>query len=252
MATKLNGSILTGFEILDLITPERPEISADTVMRELGLTAATAHRFLVTLNKVGALASYRRGRYCLGPQIEHLGRAERQTNPLAAIAKSAIRAASRDLKDGVMVCRLSQAGPVCAGLSHSARSANANARIGMILPLHSTAQGKLWLSELSRKERKARLGAYSLVQVTERTHGNLNVLTAELDQIRRLGYAVNVGENEPDLGAVAVPVRSSTGKMILTLSTFGMVARFDDDFIANAVARLKSAAMGIQSKIFPS
>ncbi|MES0828404.1 IclR family transcriptional regulator [Ruegeria sp. SCP11] len=245
MATKLNGSVVKSFEILGLFSSERREISANTVADELGMTLATAHRFLTTLTIVGALTSYRRGVYCLGHRIEELGRLERETNPLASVVKPIITAASIDLNESVMASRFSQGGPICMAVSPSNRPININIKVGTILPIHSTAQGKIWLSTLSKKERTASLAAYSLAALTEQTVQDNEGLEKELDQIRAQGFALNRGENEPDLGAVSVPVFSDEKRVFLTLSTFGLLSRFDDAFVETAVERLNRAAREI-------
>ena len=246
MPTKANESVLKSFEILGLIHADRPEITSQIVVRELGMNPATAHRFLATLVTVGALATYRRGRYCLGPRAAELGSLEQLTNPLSNLVKPIIESASQDLNESVMASRLSRGGPVCMAVATPNRPFNIDIKVGTILPLHSTAQGKLWLSSLSRKERLARLGAYRLVALTDSTIQDLDVLERELEQIRSQGFAINKGENEEDLGAVSVPVRSSAGETILTLSMFGLLSRFDDDVMARAVDRLRRAATEIQ------
>lgn len=248
MSTKANESVLKCFEILGLIESGRPEISAKTVVNELGLKPATAHRFLATLLRVGALATYRRGSYCIGPRIWELGQIEQLTNPMANVVKPVIDAVSQDLNESVMASRLSRAGPICMAVATPNRPFNINIKVGTILPLHSTAQGKLWLASLSAKERRARLGAYRLVATTENTLHDRKALETELELIRSRGYAVNRGENESDIGAVSVPVFDDQGETILSISLFGLVSRFNDAFIAAAVPRLKQAALEVTRK----
>lgn len=246
MATKLNGSVVKSFEILGLIRTGRGEISANTLASELDMSLATAHRFLTTLTTIGVLTSYRRGYYSLGPRIEELGRIEQETNPLAVVVQPIIEALSRDLNESVMASRLSQGGPICMAVSPSGRPINMNVKVGTFLPLHSTAQGKIWLSSLSEKERLARLGAYPMSTFTQQTLSDNDALENELVHIREQGYATNKGENEPGLGAVAVPVIFEEPTVLLTISTFGMLSRFDDAFIKSAVAKLKLAAEEIK------
>ncbi len=245
MPTKTNESVLKSFDILSLIHAERPEITSQTVIQELGMNPATAHRFLSTLVKVGALATYKRGSYCLGPRAAELGSLEQLTNPLSNVVKPIIESVSLELNESVMASRLSRGGPVCMAVATPNRLFNIDIKVGTILPLHSTAQGKLWLSSLTRKERLARLGAYRLVALTDSTIRDLDVLERELEQIRRQGFAINKGENEEDLGAVSVPVKSTTDETILTLSLFGLLSRFDDRFVMRAVDGLKRAAKEI-------
>lgn len=249
MSTKSNESVVKSFEILALIDSARPEINARTVVAELGLSPATAHRFLATLVRVGALATYQRGSYCLGPKVWDLGRMEQLTNPLAQVVTPVIEGASRDLSESVMASRLSRAGPVCMAVARPNRPFNMDIKVGTILPLHSTAQGKLWLASLSPKERRARLAAYNLTATTPNTVQDRAALEEELCTIQATGYSVNRGENEADLGAVSLPVLDGHGETILSLSVFGLVTRFDEVFIATAVQRLKLATNEITRRV---
>ena len=242
MATKQNGSVIKSFEILGLIRHEWPTITSMDVADELSLTQSTAHRFLSTLVSLGALASYQRGVYCLGPRVEQLGRMEQETNPLAGVVRPILRAASDVLNESVMACRLSPAGPVCMSVAKSNRSFSIDIKVGTILPLHSTAQGKIWLSAQPRRDRFARLGAYNLSQITDNTLNSIDALHDELDAIRDNGFAVNRGENEPDICAVAVPVKTVDHEVALTISTFGLLHRFDEAFVAKAKRQLKETA----------
>ena len=249
MATKQNGSVVKSFDILGLIRPDRGEITANIVETELGMTVATAHRFLTTLATIGVLSSYRRGYYCLGPRIEELGEIEQKTNPLALIVKPIIEKLSSELNESVMASRFSVGGPICMAVSTSSRPFNVDIKVGTFLPLHSTAQGKIWLSYLTKKERSAHLSAYQMISFTKQTLKNNDTLEEELTQIREQGFALNKGENEPGLGAVSVPVKSKGRGVLLTLSTFGMLSRFDDVFVEKAVVCLKQAANEIRKNM---
>lgn len=246
MGTPLNNSVLKAFEILELITPERQEITANVIAAELGMNTATAHRFLTTLNSIGALTSYRRGFYSLGPLIDDLGQMHQETNTLSTVVKPVIERASRDLYESVMVSKLTRGGPVCIAVSPSSRPINMNIMVGTVLPLHSTGQGKLWLAGMPKKERDARLAVYPLAALTAKTIQDRETLEAELIRISEQGFATNIGENEPDLGAVSVPVLNEDNEIFLTISTFGALSRFDQDFIGRAVRRLRSSAQEIR------
>ena len=248
MATPLNGSLLKGFAILKLITPERQEISAATVASELGMNTATAHRFLHTLEAAGALTSYRRGYYGLGQRIEELGRLAAETNPLAAVVQPILDKISRQLNESVMACRLGRYGPTCMSVAISDRPITVNITVGTVLPLHSSAQGKLWLAEMSEEERTSRLEQLPLLPTSRNTISDRKRLDEELELIRKQGYALNRGENEPDIGAVSVPVKAKDGHMLLTLSVFGMFSRFDNTLIERAKTKLFDAAETIRDQ----
>ena len=65
MATQLNNSVARAFAILEMFTERRSQVTAGDVARELGLNAVTAHRFLRSLESVGAIVAETRGTYRL-------------------------------------------------------------------------------------------------------------------------------------------------------------------------------------------
>lgn len=239
MATPLNSSVLKAFDILDLITPERREISAATVASELGMNTATAHRFLLTLEAAGVLASMRRGSFGFGPRMELLGRMAEAVNPMAARVQAIIEGVSREVNESVMACRLGRDGPTCMAVAAAERPISVNIKVGTVLPMIATAQGRLWLAWMSAAERAAWFRAHP-----EQALGPAEAARLEHDlaTIRAEGFAVNRGDNEPDIAAVAVPVLSADGRMQMTLSVFGMLSRFDEALVAKAKTLLQEAS----------
>ncbi len=246
MSTPLNGSILKSFEILSLFSSDRREISTAQVVEQLQMNSATAHRLLLTLESVGALRAARRGIYILGPKIEELCWIAEESNSLAAVVRPELDRMSLSFNESVMACRLSRYGPTCIAVADSRRTISVNIKVGTLLPMHLSAQGKLWLADLSPQVRAERLEALS---IADRSTPKPEELLEELDTVRRQGFAINLGDNEPDIAAVAVPVRNLEGRMILTISVFGMLSRFREEFIETARLQLSEVARQVGRRL---
>ena len=74
-------------------------------------------------------------------------------------------------------------------------------------------------------------------------------LDQELKEILADGYAVNLGDNEPDIAAVSVPVFGHAGRVVLTLSVFGMLSRFDPSFVERARSELGTVAAQVSEHL---
>ena len=244
MATSLNNSVLRAFEILALLSKARPEISAAFVSQQLQLNSATAHRFLLTLEAAGALRTTKRGYFALGPKIDELGQVSEDTGAIGIVLQPELEGLSADLHESVMVSKLARRGPTCVAVVNSSRAISVNITVGTVLPFHASAQGKLWLAAMDADSRAAYLGN-ARIAGNELSPAQLRSLSAELDLVAKRGFATNLGDNEPDIAAVAVPVRNSTGKMTLSLSTFGLLGRFDQSFIDQAQHKLRLSAAKI-------
>ena len=88
--------------------------------------------------------------------------------------------------------------------------------MGRRLPLHSNALGKVLLAYGA-----ARLPRGPLKPTTPATVTDREVLEGQLRQIRETGYAVVVDELEPNLAAVAAPVRIAGGETVAAVSISG-------------------------------
>jgi DNA-binding IclR family transcriptional regulator len=237
MSTPLNGSILKAFAILDLFAEDRLEITAATVATELGTNAATAHRMLVTLENAGALICYKRGVYCLGPAMEALGRLAASSDQLAVRCVPHIRRLAQRLNESVMVSKLTRAGPTCIAVAVSKRPISVNISVGTALSISASAQGKIWLANMDAVERGRWLP------------DDIAMDEAEMERVRTEGFARNRGGVEPDIGALAVAIRDGSGVLVATLSTFGMLNRFDDAMFERALPLLTATATQIAREI---
>lgn len=248
MSTPLNGSLLKGFAILGLFSKERTEITTAIVTSELAINTATAHRFLTTLIEAGALTNHKRGHYCLSHNIQTLGKIAENGMPLSTIVQPIIDLAAIDLNESVMACQFLSAGPTCIAVASSSRPISVNINVGVTLPIHASAQGKLWLAFMSAKDRQQTLKAVSLNSISQHTIATPSALDIEIAAIQEQGYAANDGENEEDIGAISVPVFGPDKRMILSLSAFGMLRRFDARFKKQAKIRLLEAAQEFQNR----
>ena len=167
-------------------------------------------------------------------------------NPIAKIIEPHLQALSSRLNESVMACRLSHHGPTCVAVANSSRAISVNIEVGTLLPLARSAQGKLWLAHMSERERKSSLAA---TEVSNQGAIDRSKLDGELETILQQGYAVNLGENEPDIAAVSVPVLEDDGQILLTLSVFGMLSRFDPDLVERAKLELSAIATQISLKL---
>lgn len=165
MATPLNNSLIKGFEILGLFSVDRHEISASTLVRELNMNIATAHRFLSTLEDVGALNALRRGTYTLGHQMTEIGQLSLRANALGAIVQPVLDTLSHDLNESVTAGRLLGNKIVCIAATTSRGDVAISTRVGRQFEAYASAHGKVWLAAMTAAEEKATSRKFTLMWV---------------------------------------------------------------------------------------
>lgn len=251
MAGQINNSIVRSFAILGLFSEHRTEITSAVVVRELGLNAVTAHRFLKSLEHVGALVSIGRGVYRLGYRLFDLaGQVEAEPH-LAMQLQPVLDDLAAAANESAMATRFDGRNVFCIATGLSKHAVAFNARVGARFETHATANGKLWLAELDDAALNRHLATVPRETFSGRTVVSTESLLAEIAVIRERGYAINDGEREPDLRAIAAPVRDTSGRMIAGISVFGPSSRFDRAACDAALPLLLEAVAQAGSRLAP-
>jgi DNA-binding IclR family transcriptional regulator len=116
-------------------------------------------------------------------------------------------------------------------------------RPGMRVPLHCTASGKLFLSQMTTAERNAMLTRLTLKEMTYRTLTDAGRLAAELERLGKRDVGIDNEEFVRGMVAVAVPVRAAAGGPVLAaLAVHAPTARATLNDLLEAVPRMREAA----------
>jgi IclR family pca regulon transcriptional regulator len=247
---QLNNSVARAFAILDLFCERRPELNARDVATELQLNLVTAHRFLRSLAAVGALVAVARGRYRLGYLFADLGSRVTHGNCLADAAQPVLERVTADINEASMAAILESDMVSCVAVAHSGRTLSVNVRVGTRLDAYCSATGKVWLAHLPRPALQVYFNEVELRPLTARTLVSRGPLEQELEKVRRDGYAVNDGEREDGLRAIAVPVTRRNGEMLAAISLFGPTSRISPEVMDRALVRLRRAAEEIDAALY--
>ncbi|WP_048649352.1 IclR family transcriptional regulator [Nitratireductor soli] len=250
MAPQINGSVVKAFAILKLFSEQRPELTAAQVVRETGLNGITAHRFLRTLEHVGAVVAVSKGVYRLGYVFADLGDRVLQNDALARLLQPHLNAISEELHEATMATVFRSDMVYCIARATSMRSLSVDIRVGSQLDGYCTAHGKTWLAFMPEHERERYLQTVKRVRFTDNTIIDRDALDAEIEQVRKQGYAINNSEREDGIRAIAIPVRTRTGRMIAGLSAFGPSTRFTEETMEKALIALRAAATQAENSLY--
>lgn len=213
-------AVQRSLDILELFLDGRDSVSAPEIVEELELPRTTVHELLNTL--AGREYLHRHpdvpGRYQLGIQLFRLG--SRYSEGLDVpkvgqrVAQEVVQACNETahvaVLDGLHIIYIAK-----VDSSHAVRMVSS---LGRRLPAHCTALGKALLASLPEAELDRRLEAGPLEALSERSITDPARLRAELDQVRREGWAMEECEANPDVCCVAAPVRDRSGQVVSALS----------------------------------
>ena len=201
-----------------LLLEHQRELRVTDAAREIGIAASTTHRLLTTLQYRGLIAQDRMTKsYRAGPKLVEIGVRNTSSIDLRQASEPHLKELAGQLGLTVNLVTL-QGGSVrfIAGFE-SNQQVRTHVLTGTLLPAYATSGGKVLLAELSR-EALRELYPRGLKKLTPRTK-TFTQLVEELSLVMMRGFALNRGESEPSLVAVAVPLRDRAGRVIAAVAS---------------------------------
>jgi DNA-binding IclR family transcriptional regulator len=220
----------------------------------LDVHKSTASRLLATLEAHGLAEQLPdRGRYQLGVGVLRLAGATRSRMDVVQESRPVTGALAARVGETVNVVILSGRETLYLDQVSGTSALQIHNWVGKRNPMHATANGRVLLAHVSDGERDTILAAAStadgaLPRLTASTLVSREAVLADLDQIRRQGYAVARDELEVGLTAVAAPVRGSAGDVIASLSVSGPTFRIEDR-LPLLVAEVVAAAEDVSRRM---
>nr|WP_264085141.1 IclR family transcriptional regulator C-terminal domain-containing protein [Kibdelosporangium phytohabitans] len=120
--------------------------------------------------------------------------------------------------------------------------------VGQRIPLHATSNGKVLLASVSGA-RFDELTSGVLKRFTDKTIIDRAALRAQVDVVRRKGYALAVDELEVGLTAVAAPICGADGTVVGSISASGPGFRITPDHVPDVASRVVAAAHEVSRRL---
>jgi IclR family acetate operon transcriptional repressor len=233
-----------------LLFREQSTLRVADASRTLGVAPSTAHRLISMLQYHGFVEQDPRSKvYRAGAALAQIGLAVVRAMDVRAIARPVMERLSSDLSETVHLAVLDRNEVIFLDSVESRHIVRVGSRVGMRLPAHMTALGKVLLASLPG-DRLAELYPYERLPGGARASVvNRRALFKSLKQVARDGYAVSIGEIESDVAAVAAPIRTRSGHVTAAMSVAVPVSRFSKQFAERAAPRLTAAVAEVSGQL---
>jgi IclR family transcriptional regulator, KDG regulon repressor len=213
------SSVRNAARLLKEFRSREPEIGVSELARRLGLGKSTVHRLLTTLVGEGLIErDPRTGGYRLGLVVFELGEAVRVHLDLHAAAGPVLASLREQTGESSQVGVLDGHEVVYVDRLESSQSLRLFTETGRRVPVHCTSSGKVLLAALDPAGLARVLATAPLDRLTDQTITDPAGFAAELDRVRRRGWAEAVNERELGVASVAAPVRDARGTVIAAIS----------------------------------
>jgi DNA-binding IclR family transcriptional regulator len=242
-------SIERALQILSAFDDEHPERGVSDIAELMGLHKATTHRIMITLLNCGYLERTPDGnKYRLGLKLASTGLSVLHRLDFRREALPYMRELTEKFKENCDLGVFDQGEVLGVEVVPGSHAVMIAARAGFRLPMHCSAGGKVFLAFLPDSDRD-RLLSQPLKAHTAKTITSASELRRQLAEVQKKGYAVDDGELEAEVRAIAVPIRNGDGAIIAAMSIPGPASRMTEERVAELAAALLQASAAISVRL---
>jgi len=231
-------SLATALRILDYFTIREPELSLRELSEKSGLYKSRIHRLCGTLVALGFLTRMPTSSYRLGPKLMTLGKIYENTNTLVTISRSIMKQLADVTGESVALFQLDGETSFCLSREYGSSSLVFSIQEGDNMDLHASAVGRILLAFGPKELPEKILSQPTFEKFTSKTITSPKKLAKELSIAKTKGYAINRGERELEVAAIAAPIFDFESKVESALAIVGPVQRFSVDREAEIVKNL--------------
>ena len=207
--------------VLDCFEPGDAGLSLKEVADRSGVNKATILRLSVSLEKFGHITRDAEGLFHLGPSLWRLGSVFRQNLRMGPVVRPVLAELVKSTGESASFYVQRGNSGVCLYRVNSHRLARDHVEEGEIIPLSTGSSGQV-------------LDAFSLRKGKEAA------------DIRKAGYYLSLGERDPDVAGLSVPVLGLEDELLGAVSLSGLRVRFDNAAVEGYRAAVLEAARKIR------
>lgn len=238
-----------GIAVLEYISSKRAS-SVTEIADAIGLHKSTVSRIIKTFMQLNMVDFNRISRmYSVGPAILQMSNRYYKSHNIVGRIKNAMISISKKMGESVHLCALSNDSAVVVDQAEGASSLAVNAKIGNREPLHASSVGKCLLAFVDESVRDEMLKDYNYRRFTDKTICDEKALVAELQKIKKLGYAIDNNELSADIKCVAVPIINNSGRCIYSLGVSGTNSNMTQDKMQNMINLMSKISKALKEEI---
>lgn len=229
------------FDILRFVVSQQFDVGVSEIARAVGLSKGTTFGILTGLGNEGYISKNGATRkYTVGPELFQLSKLLERRSDLATIAKPWLDRLAMKLKTTVLLGIKDRNRIRIEEVSEAGTEMTISSSIGTTLPLAPGAPGKVLLSSMSGEEIGASIANQPCSNSRARQSGNKVDLWAEIEEVRRVGYATDLtGEYAPGIWAVAMGLDCDTESRCAVAWVAGFRTYLDEKGIDRIVNGLR-------------
>lgn len=236
--------------LLVLLGDEPRGASAAELSRRAELPFSTTYRLLGSLTRDGFVDYEPEGRrYRLGLRVFQLGQRVSSHQGFAGTALPVLRRVTDETGEATILSVRDGHHHLTVNKVDGPQTFRVTSDPGHLGALHTTAVGKALVAFAEEATRTELVDQLDLEPLTGFSITNREDFRAEIERVRRRGYATMDEENELGMRAVAVPILNAQGQAFASLATAVPVFRMSMEALVALVPLLQSAAAELSARL---
>src|SRR5262245_61027111 len=219
-------------------------VTLNGVMEDTQLPKSTAARLLRALERNGLAQRRPGGGFRPGAVLVDYARRDSSVGDLATLAWPYLERLGLSTGETTNIGIPTPGGVARLAQVDSTHPLGAGNWVGARIPIHASSMGKLFMAFGAAQPpfgRLARLGPGTITSMPD--------LLAEVDEVRRLGYATTWEELQAGLCSTAAPVRGASGSVIAAISVSAPTVRTSRERLAQLSAMVVDEATALSEQI---
>jgi DNA-binding IclR family transcriptional regulator len=234
--------------VLEMFGPQTPDLGVVDVSRGLGVPGPTAYRLLSTLESRGFLKQHpTTRRYSLGLKLFEIGARISTGLGLVDIARPHLVELVRRTEESAYLAIWDRGESLSIDKVDSPLQLYLRSTVGTRRPVNGASTGKVLLAYQPPEvveEVLANLKAHTDQSITDPAY-----MRAELEQVRRQGYAVNRGEFHPQASGIAAPVWNRHEEMIASIGLGIPTSRMSEERLPELLSVLFETTYAVSTQL---
>lgn len=241
---------IRAMKVLESVARADRPIRAVEIMEDCQLPRATVHRICGMLCEQGYLRQQAESSgYVLGPKIIDFANLVQANQTHKTFRHAILESVAQEVGETCNIAIPDGTAMVYWDRVETKWPLRHQLPVGARVPLHCTANGKLYLSTLPRAQLEGLLKTIELEKLTANTITSAKELESEVARIAEADVSTDNEEFIEGMIAVAVPIRDAVGRFVAGLAIHAPVVRLDLDNAIEFVPVLRAAARKLGSDV---
>jgi IclR family KDG regulon transcriptional repressor len=217
-------------------------VTLQELIEALGWHRSNLYRYLMILMEQGWVERNEENyRYHLGPKVLQVASSFVQDLDLRSISRPVLEELARNTCLAAHLAILDKTSVVYVDKVEGNIPLQMRSYIGMVAPCHSTALGKAMLATMTVDEIRALLPR-TLEKRTANTIDTVDELLRNLAEVRQRGYALDLEENEENVGCIGAAIFGFNDEMVGAISISTLVSELTAEKIKELGIKVLEAA----------